>query len=151
MFTCLSMVVTFSIFCSSANLCIFTINLPSSSPIMTDKTHFHNCKCYFQKRRILCLICKTYIHFPCSGLKAASFITMGCPAYDASPRTLQNDLIPTTDHQTQPLSLLKMKRHWQHTKQAYCPTQHNLIYRPPAIPTVPSDPWKLMNQNLKLD
>ena len=139
-FTFLSMVVTFSIYCSSANLYIFTKNLPSSLPSMTDQTQCHNCKCYIQTGRILCHLCKAYIHVPCSGLKTA----MGCPAYDAYPKTLQKVLNPPTDHQPHLLSQLKMKRNWQHTK-------HLLIYRPQQYLQFPRTPGNLPTKYIKLD
>ena len=76
-----------------------------------------------------------------AGYRAANFITMGFPAYNTPPRTLQKSPTPPTDQQAQPpsqlknqqaqpLSQLKTKHHHQQLKQTYCPTQHNLIHRP---------------------
>ena len=32
----------------------------------------------------------------------------------------------------------------------HCPTQHNLIHRPPAITTAPFGPWKLIDQDFEI-
>ena len=85
-----------------------------------------------------------------SGYRAANFITMGSPAYNALPRTLQKGLIPQTDQQAQPPSQLKKKHHRQHLKQTHCPTQHNLIHRPQQSLQPPSTPGNLSTKNLKL-
>ena len=92
--------------------------------------------------------------------RAANFTTMGSPAYNAPPRTLQKSPTPQTDqqaqppsqlknHLAQPPSQLKKKHHHQHLKQTYCLTQQSYS-SPPAITTAPFDPWKLIDQELEI-
>ena len=80
-----------------------------------------------------------------AGYRAANFITMGSPAYN-EPRKLFKRV--QLHQQAQLPSQLKKKHHRQHPKQTYCPTQHNLIHRPQQS-LVPSDPWKLIDQELE--
>ena len=107
----------------------------------------------------MCFLAKLTSMSHVAGYRAANFITMGSPAYNTSPRTLQKSPTPPTDQQAQPPSQLKKqqaqppsqlkkKPHHQQLKQTYCPTQHNLIHRP-SNHLSPLDPWKLIDQELK--
>ena len=80
---------------------------------------------------------------------SSKFYYDGFSCIQCIPRTLQKGPTPPTDHQAQPPLQLKKKHHWLQPKQTYCPTQLNLIHRPVAITTVPSDPWKLIDQELE--
>ena len=93
-----------------------------------------------------------------AGYRAANFITMGSPAYNAPPRTLQKSPTLPTDQQAQPPSQLKnqqaqpplelkKKHHHQHLKQIL-PNATQSYPSPPAITTAPFDPWKLIDQEL---
>ena len=61
--------------------------------------------------------------------RAANFIRMGSPAYNALD-SLQKGLNLQTDQQAQPPSQLKKKHHRQHLKQTHCPTQSLQPLRP---------------------
>ena len=144
----------FQIIVPLADLYIFTTNLTSSLLTTADQTHCHICKRHLQKGGIWCVICKTYIPVSCSGLQSSTFYYDGLSCIQSNPKNIaRGSNFTSRPPGTTPISTQKeTSSATPETNVLPNATQSNPS--PPAITTVLSDPWKLidlsnMNLNLK--
>ena len=81
----------FQFIARSANLYIFTINLPSLCQIMADQTHCLTSKRHLRKEGIWCVICEAYIHVSCSGLQSSNFYYDGFSFKQCTPQNFAKE------------------------------------------------------------